>query len=91
LPHSRILLHQPYGGVGGQATDIEIQAREILRMREMLEQILADHTGQPLDRIHKDTDRDFIMGAEEARDYNIIDEIVSGSAVPALARAAGAA
>jgi ATP-dependent Clp protease protease subunit len=91
LPHSRILLHQPYGGVGGQATDIEIQAREILRMREMLEQILADHTGQPLDRIHKDTDRDFIMGAEEAREYGIIDEIVSGSAVPALARAAGAA
>jgi ATP-dependent Clp protease protease subunit len=91
LPHSRILLHQPYGGVGGQATDIEIQAREILRMREMLEHILADHTGQPLDRIHKDTDRDFIMGAEEAREYGIIDEIVSGSAVPALARAAGAA
>jgi ATP-dependent Clp protease protease subunit len=91
LPHSRILLHQPYGGVGGQATDIEIQAREILRMREMLEQILADHTGQPLERIHKDTDRDFIMGAEEAREYGIIDEIVSGSAVPALARAAGAA
>jgi ATP-dependent Clp protease protease subunit len=91
LPHSRILLHQPYGGVGGQATDIEIQAREILRMREMLEHILAEHTGQPLDRIHKDTDRDFIMGAEEAREYGIIDEIVSGSAVPQLARAAGAA
>jgi ATP-dependent Clp protease protease subunit len=91
LPHSRILLHQPYGGVGGQATDIEIQAREILRMREMLEQILADHTGQPLERIHKDTDRDFIMGAEDAREYGIIDEIISGSAVGALARAAGAA
>jgi ATP-dependent Clp protease protease subunit len=90
LPHSRILLHQPYGGVGGQATDIEIQAREILRMREMLEQILADHTGQPLDRIHKDTDRDFIMGAEEAREYGIIDEIVSGTAVPALTRAGAA-
>jgi ATP-dependent Clp protease protease subunit len=91
LPHSRILLHQPYGGVGGQATDIEIQAREILRMREMLEHILADHTGQPLERIHKDTDRDFIMGAEDAREYGIIDEIISGSAVGALARAAGAA
>jgi len=90
LPHSRILLHQPYGGVGGQATDIEIQAREILRMREMLEQILADHTHQPLDRIHKDTDRDFIMGAEEAREYGIIDEIVSGTAVPALTRAGAA-
>jgi ATP-dependent Clp protease protease subunit len=91
LPHSRILLHQPYGGVGGQATDIEIQAREILRMREMLEQILADHTGQPLERIHKDTDRDFIMGAEEARDYGIIDEIISGAVVADVARAVGAA
>ena len=91
LPHSRILLHQPYGGVGGQATDIEIQAREILRMREMLERILADHTGQPLERIHKDTDRDFIMGAEEARDYGIIDEIISGAVVADVARAVGAA
>ncbi len=91
LPHSRILLHQPYGGVGGQATDIEIQAKEILRMREMLEQILATHTGQPLDRIHKDTDRDFIMGAAEAKDYGIIDEIISGVDVPELARSAGAA
>jgi ATP-dependent Clp protease protease subunit len=91
LPHSRILLHQPYGGVGGQATDIEIQAREILRMREMLEHILADHTGQPLERIHKDTDRDFIMGAEDAREYGIIDEIISGAAAAEMARAVGAA
>jgi ATP-dependent Clp protease, protease subunit len=91
LPHSRILLHQPYGGVGGQATDIEIQAREILRMREMLERILADHTGQPLERIHKDTDRDFIMGAEDARDYGIIDEIISGAAAAEMARSVGAA
>jgi ATP-dependent Clp protease, protease subunit len=91
LPHSRILLHQPYGGVGGQATDIEIQAKEILRMREMLEQILAAHTGQPLERIHKDTDRDFIMSAAEAKDYGIIDEIISGADVPELARSAGAA
>jgi ATP-dependent Clp protease protease subunit len=92
LPHSRILLHQPYGGVGGQATDIEIQAKEILRMREMLEQILGDHTGQPLDRIHRDTDRDFIMGAQEARDYGIIDEIISGADGPAAElRSAGAA
>src|SRR5215469_16136396 len=79
LPHSRILLHQPYGGVGGQATDIEIQAKEILRMREMLETILADHTGQSLDQIHRDTDRDFIMGATEAKEYGIIDEIISGN------------
>jgi ATP-dependent Clp protease protease subunit len=91
LPHSRILLHQPYGGVGGQATDIEIQAKEILRMREMLEQILGAHTGQPLERIHKDTDRDFIMSAAEAKDYGIIDEIISGADVPELARSAGAA
>jgi ATP-dependent Clp protease protease subunit len=90
LPHSRILMHQPYGGVGGQASDIEIQAREILRMREMLEEILSRHTGQPIDRIHRDTDRDFIMSAEEAKEYGLIDEIISGG-VPELARAAGAA
>ncbi|HEY2427327.1 MAG TPA: ATP-dependent Clp protease proteolytic subunit [Acidimicrobiales bacterium] len=91
LPHSRILLHQPYGGVGGQATDIEIQAKEILRMREMLEHILADHTGQTLERVHKDTDRDFIMGATEAKEYGIIDEIISGVDVAELTRSAGAA
>jgi ATP-dependent Clp protease, protease subunit len=91
LPHSRILLHQPYGGVGGQATDIEIQAKEILRMREMLEHILAEHTGQTLERVHKDTDRDFIMGATEAKDYGIIDEIISGVDVAELSRSAGAA
>jgi ATP-dependent Clp protease, protease subunit len=91
LPHSRILLHQPYGWVGGQATDIEIQAKEILRMREMLEHILAEHTGQTLERVHKDTDRDFIMGATEAKDYGIIDEIISGVDVAELARSAGAA
>jgi ATP-dependent Clp protease protease subunit len=92
LPHTRILLHQPYGGVGGQATDIEIQAKEIMRMREMLEQILADHTGQSLERIHHDTDRDFIMGAEEAKEYGIIDEVISGAAaVGELARTAGVA
>jgi ATP-dependent Clp protease protease subunit len=91
LPHSRILLHQPYGGVGGQATDIEIQAKEILRMREMLETILAEHTGQDLARVHKDTDRDFIMGALDAKEYGIIDEVVSGAEVAELASAVGAA
>jgi ATP-dependent Clp protease protease subunit len=91
LPHSRILLHQPYGGVGGQATDIEIQAKEILRMREMLEQILADHTGQELAQIHKDTDRDFIMGAVDAKEYGIIDEVISGAAAEQLAQAAAGA
>jgi len=77
LPHSRILLHQPYAGAQGQATDIELAAKEILRLRELLEEILATHTGQPIDRIHRDTDRDFVMTAEEAREYGIIDEVIS--------------
>jgi len=77
LPHSRVLLHQPYGQVGyGQVTDLEIAAREILRMRDLLEQILAQHTGQPIDRIHTDTDRDFVMEADEARTYGIIDDVI---------------
>lgn len=76
LPHARILIHQPYGGVRGQATDIDIQAREILKMREIVNQILAKHTGQPLKKIEKDTDRDYYMSPEEARDYGIIDEIL---------------
>ena len=78
LPHARVLLHQPYGQVGyGQVTDLEIAAREILRMRELLEEILAKHTGQAVERIHKDTDRDFVMEAQEALEYGIIDEIIS--------------
>jgi ATP-dependent Clp protease protease subunit len=78
LPHARVLLHQPYGQVGyGQVTDLEIAAREILRMRELLEEILAKHTGQAVQRIHKDTDRDFVMEAQEALEYGIIDEIIS--------------
>ena len=77
LPHARILLHQPYGGAAGQATDIELAAREILRMRELLEQILAGHTNQSIERVHADTDRDFVMTAEEAKDYGIIDEVIS--------------
>jgi ATP-dependent Clp protease protease subunit len=77
LPHSRVLLHQPYGQVGyGQVTDLEIAAREILRMRDLLEQILADHTGQPIERIHADTDRDFVMEANEALAYGIIDDVI---------------
>ncbi len=76
LPHSRILLHQPYAGAQGQATDIELAAKEILRLRELLEEILAGHTGQPIDRIHGDTDRDFVMTAAEAREYGIIDEVI---------------
>jgi ATP-dependent Clp protease protease subunit len=77
LPNSRILIHQPsVSGLSGQATDIDIQAREILRMREMTNEILAKHTGQKVERIEKDVERDFIMGAEQAKEYGIIDEII---------------
>lgn len=77
LPHSRIMLHQPMGGFHGQATDVEIHAREILRMKETLNKILAFHTGQHLEKIQADTDRDFFMSGEEARDYGIVDEVIS--------------
>jgi ATP-dependent Clp protease protease subunit len=77
LPHARVLLHQPWGGVGGQASDIEIQAREILRMKDMLNSMLATDTGQTVDRITKDTDRDFIIGASEAVEYGLIDDVLS--------------
>jgi ATP-dependent Clp protease protease subunit len=77
LPNSRIIIHQPLGGVQGQASDIDIQAREILRMRESLNQILVDNTGQDLDKLARDTDRDYIMNAEQARDYGLIDEVIS--------------
>ncbi|MBU3703127.1 MAG: ATP-dependent Clp protease proteolytic subunit [Ilumatobacteraceae bacterium] len=78
LPHSRVLLHQPYGQVGyAQVTDLEIAAREILRMRDLLEEILSNHTGQPIDRVHADTDRDFVMEAPEALAYGIIDDVIS--------------
>jgi ATP-dependent Clp protease protease subunit len=78
LPHSRILLHQPYGQVGyGQVTDLELAAKEIMRMRELLDQILAEHTGQPIERITKDTDRDFVMEADEALEYGVIDRVIS--------------
>ena len=82
LPHSRVLLHQPYGQVGyGQVTDLEIAAKEIMRMRDLLEEILARHTGQPIERIHADTDRDFVMEANEALAYGIIDDVISSRAV----------
>ena len=76
LPNSRIMVHQPLGGSQGQATDIEIYAKEILTLRAKLNDILAKHTGQPLEKIEKDTDRNFFMSAEEARDYGIIDEVI---------------
>jgi len=77
LPHSRIMIHQPLGGFQGQATDIDIHAREILLIREKLNQILANHTGQPLEKIQLDTERDNFMGAETARSYGLIDEILA--------------
>jgi ATP-dependent Clp protease, protease subunit len=76
LPHSRILIHQPHGGAEGQSVDIEIQAREIQRIRDLLDQILAEKTGQSIEKVGKDTDRDYIMTAEEARTYGIIDEVI---------------
>ncbi|HKA04484.1 MAG TPA: ATP-dependent Clp protease proteolytic subunit [Acidimicrobiales bacterium] len=77
LPHARILLHQPYGATGyAQAADLEIAAKEILRMRDLLEEIVSRHTGQPIDRVHRDTDRDFVMSADEAREYGIIDDVI---------------
>ena len=76
LPHSRIMIHQPSGGFGGQASDIELHAKEILRLKAKLNEILMKHTGQPLDRIEKDTDRDYFMGAGEAKEYGLIDEVV---------------
>ena len=77
LPHARVLLHQPWGGVGGQASDIEIQAREILRMRDLLNGMLAEDTGQDVARIVKDTDRDYVMTSEEAVAYGLIDEVIT--------------
>jgi ATP-dependent Clp protease protease subunit len=77
LPHARVLIHQPYAGAQGQATDIELAAREILRIRTLLEEVLSFHTGQTQEKIHRDTDRDFVMSAEEAKDYGIIDEVIS--------------
>ena len=76
LPAARILIHQPWGGVQGQASDISIQAREILRLREKINELLSKHTGQSLEKIQKDTDRDYFMSAEEAKEYGLIDEVL---------------
>jgi ATP-dependent Clp protease protease subunit len=78
LPHARIMIHQPMGGFQGQATDVEIHAREILRTKDILNEILARHTGQPFDKVRADTDRDFFMSGEEAKDYGIVDEVIQG-------------
>jgi ATP-dependent Clp protease protease subunit len=82
LPHARIMIHQPLGGVQGQATDIDIQAKEILRMREELNRILLHHTGQTMEKIQRDTDRDFFMTADQAKEYHIVDEVISSKPTP---------
>jgi ATP-dependent Clp protease protease subunit len=93
LPHSRVLLHQPHGGAQGQAVDIEIQAKEITRYRKLLEQLISEHTGQAIEKVSKDTDRDYILTADEAKDYGVIDEIITtrGISVELAAAAAGGA
>jgi ATP-dependent Clp protease, protease subunit len=83
LPHARILIHQPLGGAQGQASDIAIQAQEILRTRERLNEIIAKHTGQELEKVRKDTDRDYFMGAEEAKTYGLIDDVLQPKALTA--------
>tara|TARA_R110000787_G_scaffold25373_22_gene71435 strand:+ start:3731 stop:4318 length:588 start_codon:yes stop_codon:yes gene_type:complete len=85
LPNSRIMIHQPSGGAQGQATDIEIQAREILYLRERLNQMYADHTGQPLEKIARDVERDFFMNAEAAKEYGLIDQILDKRSAPPAA------
>jgi ATP-dependent Clp protease, protease subunit len=90
LPHSRVLIHQPHGGASGQAVDIEIQAKEILRYRKLVDEILAQHTGQTFDRVSKDTDRDFIMTAEQAKEYGVIDEVISSRKTQAELASLGA-
>jgi ATP-dependent Clp protease, protease subunit len=89
LPHARILIHQPHGGASGQAVDIEIQAKEITRMRELLDQILAYHTGQTVEKVGGDTDRDFIMSSDEAQTYGIVDEILTNRELASVGTAAG--
>jgi len=89
LPHARILIHQPYGGAAGQATDIELQAKEILRMRDLLNQVLAVDTGQSIEKVAKDTDRDFIMSAAEAKVYGIIDDVITTRELEEVPQVAG--
>jgi len=89
LPHSRVLIHQPHGGASGQAVDIAIQAAEIVRMREALDAILAHHTGQTAEKIARDTDRDFIMGADDAKQYGIVDAVLTNRELAAVGVPAG--
>jgi ATP-dependent Clp protease protease subunit len=87
LPHARILIHQPMGGFQGQATDVDIQAREILRLREELNEIMAKHTGQPIECISRDTERDFYMSGEQAKEYGLVDDVISQRETGRLLRA----
>jgi ATP-dependent Clp protease, protease subunit len=89
LPHSRILIHQPHGGAAGQSVDIEIQAKEIVRMRNLLDEMLAHHSGQTAAKIAKDTDRDFIMSGQEAKEYGLVDEVISSRELAAVPAAPG--
>ena len=82
LPNSRIMIHQPWGGAQGQASDIDIQAREILKMRERLNEVLAHHTGRDLEQIARDTERDYYMSGEEAREYGLVDQVVAHRSIP---------
>ena len=86
LPHSRVMIHQPSGGAQGQASDIHIQAQEILQMRERLNRIMSHHTGQPIDVIAKDTDRDNFMSADHAREYGLIDQVLDRRIMPPAAK-----
>ncbi|MBW1917316.1 MAG: ATP-dependent Clp endopeptidase proteolytic subunit ClpP [Deltaproteobacteria bacterium] len=88
LPHARILIHQPLGGFQGQATDVDIQAREILRLRQELNEILARHTGQSLENINRDTERDFYMSGLQAKDYGLVDEVISSRPMELATQAA---
>ncbi|MCU1456372.1 MAG: protease subunit of ATP-dependent protease [Actinomycetia bacterium] len=89
LPHARILIHQPHGGAQGQAVDIALQAKEIVRMRETLDELLAYHTGQSIEKVSKDTDRDFIMSAEEAKIYGMVDEVITNRELSAVSIPSG--
>jgi ATP-dependent Clp protease protease subunit len=91
LPHARIVIHQPRGGAAGQAVDVEIQAKEILRMRNLLDDLLAHHTGQPVERVRRDTDRDFVLSAVEAKDYGLVDEVLSSRELAGVPTAPGVA
>jgi ATP-dependent Clp protease protease subunit len=91
LPHARVLLHQPYGGTAGQASDIEIQAKEILRMRDTLNNLLAMDTGQPIDKIKNDTDRDYILNANDAKEYGIVDEVLTARELVGMPQASSVA